>query len=130
MTLRTPRLRKLTLSQIVQRMCIAGIEAEASEDPDSESHKRFRAFLYLIMRVCIHELGHIFITFLTSGLSNTPPEMFPRVKGQSKPKDGKPGEAGSYLEVLIFDGDLTVGIDADADKDSQVYQCLPSVNEH
>ncbi len=48
----------------------------------------------------LHELGHIFVTFLGLGETNTPPDMNIEVEGIPPTV----AEAGRYLEGLIFGG--------------------------
>lgn len=78
-------------------MCLAARLAKADHDTNSKEHQRYRRFMYNIAIVMVHEIGHIFITLLTGGESNTPP---------SEPGDEGfvHGEAGRDLETILFGG--------------------------
>ena len=54
----------------------------------------------------LHELAHIFITFLTHGEANTPPRISGQVAGSSERTTS--GEAGDYLEDAVFGGRVTL----------------------
>lgn len=54
-------------------------------------------FTVLVM----HELGHIFVTYLNKGRSNTPPPFYGNVAGISQ---GTRGEAGRKLQEMLFGG--------------------------
>ena len=58
----------------------------------------------------VHELGHIYVTFLSMGETNTPDGI-----GGYTSK----GEAGSHLEILIFGG-VVVALRNPAENDEQV----------
>lgn len=86
-------------------MCIAGKEAERSNDPDSHEQKRFRAFLFIFATTFLHELGHVFVTFFGLSDLNTPPHIQAKAVVSSK---STLGEAGLYLEEEIFGGVIAV----------------------
>lgn len=69
---------------------------------DENSLQLFRAFLFMTTNTFLHELGHVFITFLSKGQEQTPSQI-------NTPSENMPeseGEAGQALEYLIFDGTL------------------------
>ena len=53
--------------------------------------------MYQLAIIMVHEMAHIFITFLTGGESNTPPSE-PGGEGFAY------GEAGRDLENILFGG--------------------------
>ena len=82
--------------------------ASADTDRNSENHKRYRRFVYTTAMSLVHEVGHIFITYLTGGESGTPP---------SEPGGGGliHGEGGRDLEQILFGG---------------VHTCMRNVNDN
>lgn len=60
-------------------------------------------FLFTGANTLIHEIGHMFITYLSGGGEdgNTPTAMKPRADFDQSPNKG---EAGRKLEALIFGG--------------------------
>lgn len=98
-------------------MCVAGKEAQESNDPDSDEQKRFRAFLFIFATSFLHELGHVFVTFLGLGDVDTPPHVDAHAGGSSQ---GDIGEAGSFLEEEIFGGVMSVMRNPDKGND-QVF---------
>ena len=104
-------------------MLIAGVNAEATEDPNSDERKRFRVFLFILAKSFLHELGHMFVTFLGKGDTDTPPRMNAQQVGS--PQNTR-GEAGRYLEDLVFGGLVKV-MRNPAEDDSQVCAYLPSL---
>ena len=71
--------------------------ATADSDKNSENHKRYRRFVYNTAMSLVHEVGHIFITYLTGGESGTPPSE-PSGAGLLY------GEGGRDLEHDLFGG--------------------------
>lgn len=57
----------------------------------------------MFANVLVHEVGHNFMTYLTQGYANTPPTMH---GGELGHKQGHRGEAGRYLEKVLFGGCL------------------------
>ena len=84
---------------------------QAKEDFEREHHEtdfereHHETFLFKHARVLLHELGHMFITYLSRGRErdSTPPTM-------NAPTHFEPsmerGEAGRKLEGLVFGGTL------------------------
>ena len=66
----------------------------------------------------MHELGHLFVQYLSRGKVDTPPKV-------SRTGKNKVGEAGAYLEVLMFGGCVVPTHNPDED-DDQVYSYLRS----
>lgn len=54
----------------------------------------------------LHEIGHVFFTFLTQCRAHTPPKIKARVKGGSGKADHTQGESGYQLEQKVFGGAL------------------------
>lgn len=103
-------------------MCIAGIGAESSQDPDSKVSKRFRVFLFTFAKSFMHELAHIFVTSLgPTGKTRTPPH----IRG-SEEGDDPTGEAGRYIENLIFGGRVII-IRNNAEGEGQVCSYSPTL---
>lgn len=71
--------------------------ATANPKKNSKDHQRYRRFVYSIATTMVHEFGHMFITFLAQGRSNTPRSM-PSEPGALH------GEAGDELEQILFGG--------------------------
>ena len=69
---------------------------------DQNSAHLFRAFLFLTANLLLHEIGHVFVTYLTKGQELTPP----RINALTRDVTGSNGEAGRALEYLIFDGTI------------------------
>ena len=69
--------------------------AKNNHDLYSEEQQCFRRFVYNTAITLVHEMGHLFITFLNGGESNTPP---------SEPGGFVYGEAGRELEFILFGG--------------------------
>lgn len=106
-------------------MCIAGESAERTEDPRSDERKRFRVFLFIFAKSILHELGHMFVTFLGRGSTGTPLGM--NVQLVDRPQSTE-GEAGRYLENLVFGGFVSV-LRNPAEGDNQVCSYLPALIE-
>lgn len=83
--------------------------ATAVPNKNSKEHQRYRRFVYNIATTMVHEFGHMFITFLAEGRSNTP---------RSMPGDARAltGEAGDELEHLLFGGVHVVTRNNDEDE--------------
>lgn len=68
--------------------------AEGNDYPD---------FLFQTACTLVHEMGHVFITYLSRGRAMTPPETRAHLVGSSEaPMDEAPAEAGLTLESWIF----------------------------
>ena len=110
---------KLTLPQRIRGLCQAGRMAKTNDDLNSEEHQCFRRFVYNTAVTLVHEMGHLFITFLNGGESNTPP---------SEPGGFVYGEAGRDLEFILFGGyHAFIRNPKDIAADAQVYiqTCVP-----
>ena len=82
----------------------------------ADGKKCFRTFLFIFANRFLHEIAHIFVTYLDKGRSNTPPRIRAEVGGYSREDMG---EAGRYLETTLFGGTLEYYRDHAMD-DSQV----------
>lgn len=86
-------------------MCVAGVRAITSDDTNSVDSKRFRTFIFTMTKTFVHELAHVFVTFLAQGQIGTPPDVgAPKtfeLEGMTKP------EAGRYVEKAVFGGLIT-----------------------
>ncbi|CAF9921368.1 hypothetical protein IMSHALPRED_005164 [Imshaugia aleurites] len=95
----------------VSDMCAAAKNAKGT-NPNSKEHKYYRLFVFLIATTLFHELGHIFITFLSLGDADTPPEHVPELAGihaRTEP------ESGNILEGKVFGGSVVHGRDPKSD---------------
>ena len=97
-------------------MVAAMTRAEQTNDPNDHEHKRFRSFKFVFANTLLHEIGHVFVTFLTKGRTATPSHLQADVAGYSGEHEG---EAGRNLETIIFGGTIEYYRDH-ADDDSQV----------
>lgn len=104
-------------------MCISGFIAEKSNDPNSADSKRFRIFLFIFAKTLLHEVAHMFITYLGLGKRGTPPHMYAPGAVSST---GKQGEAGRYLEYVLLGGRVSVMRDP-AEGKGQVCSYLPAL---
>ncbi|KAF6235157.1 hypothetical protein HO173_006786 [Letharia columbiana] len=68
----------------------------------TNNHHPFQAFLFMTANTLLHELGHVFVTYLTKGQSASPPQVNAVTEGVQ----GGEGEAGLALESLIFGGTI------------------------
>ena len=62
-------------------MAAAAGQANASGDPDSTVKQEYRNFLFTFTNVLLHEMAHVFITYLTQGKDGTPDNMNPMHHG-------------------------------------------------
>lgn len=113
---------ELTMVQRIRDMLAAMIRAEQTNDPNDYEHKRFRTFNFIFANTFLHEIGHVFVNFLTKGRTGTPRRLRAEVAGYSAEDRG---EAGRHLETIIFGGTLEYFRDH-ADDESQVesYYCF------
>ncbi len=70
---------------------------------NEESQHVFRVFLFMTAHVLLHELGHVFMTYLTKGDEEMTP---PQINALSDSVPGSHGEAGRALECLIYGGTI------------------------
>ena len=70
--------------------------AAASTGPDSAESQRYRRFVFFTATVLVHEVGHIFVTYLNQGKFATPPKVSGNMYESS--------EAGGHLECILFGG--------------------------
>ena len=102
-------------------MCAAAKKARESKDP--KTHQQYRTFVFLFAITLFHELGHVFITFLSRDDYETPEEL-------NTPGIHEPGqsEAGASLEILVFNGTVMHARDVAYDE-SQVCFYMHSLME-
>lgn len=86
-------------------MCIAGTRAEISTEPDSEDRRQFQNNLFMLAKSLLHELVHVFVTFLRGGLSDTSPHVTVNTHGVPELTIG---EAGRYINIYVLGGLTTV----------------------
>ena len=72
-------------------------------DRNDYDNKQLRTFNFIFANAIFHELCHLFSTFLTQGRILTPSQFKAQVKGYVKEDKG---EAGQYMETIIFGGTL------------------------
>ena len=85
-------------------MCAAAEKAKKSNDLNSKEHKQYRTFIFNFATTLFHELGHVFITFLSLGKKTTPKKFKRELVGE--PKESIKPEAGSTLERMVFGGSV------------------------
>ena len=104
-------------------MCAAAKKAKESNDPNSTEHKQYRTFVFMFAVTIFHELGHVFITFLSLGDADTPDEkeFIPEwggIDGTNRP------ESGYVLENLVFGGITAHGCDKELDDGQVCSTCI------
>lgn len=72
---------------------------------NSKAHQRYRRFVMLLACTMVHELAHLYLTFLSKVGTNTPDSIKNDAEGTLR---GSNGEAGAYLEALLFGGCVVV----------------------
>lgn len=97
-------------------MVVAMTRAEQTNDQNDYEHRRFRTFNFIFANTFLHEIGHVFVTFLTKGQMGTPRRLRAEISGYSGQDRG---EAGRCLETIILGGTLEYYRDR-ADDNSQV----------
>ena len=94
-------------------MCEMGVKWQSLANGDSAEGKQFRTYLFTFFKTNVHELAHVFVTFLGHGRIETPPNVAPKVDKKSTEEKGKEkatqdtttkGEAGRWLEERLFGG--------------------------
>ena len=83
-------------------MVEAATRVRLTMDRRSDDNKQLRTFNFIFANVIFHELCHLFSTFLTKGQILTPFKFNAQVGCVDKSK----GEAGRYMESLLFGGSL------------------------
>ena len=106
-------------------MCAAAKKAKESNDPNSTVHKQYRTFIFLFAVTIFHELGHVFITFLSLGDADTPEGKeseyilnMSDIQGEEKP------ESGYTLERLVFGGIVAHFCDKELDDSQACSTCI------
>lgn len=102
----------------------ANKENRATKDTERKAWlKNYEDFLFLEINCLLHEIGHLFITYLGLGKQQTPLSMSAETGYKDDPKVG---EAGRRLEALILGGTMGYWVDADhGTEDDEV--CLQMV---
>lgn len=79
-------------------------------------HENYQAFLFLYANSLLHEIGHLFITYLSRGQQSchTPTNMKVPTIFDKHPEIG---EAGRKLEALVFGGTMEYMVDPDKNFD-------------
>lgn len=90
-------------------MLAAAIIANAT--PDADVKKDYQGFLFMGANIFLHEISHVFLTYLTQGQEATPPTMIALMAG----KDVTQGEAGRKLEDVLFGGTVDYARDPDTE---------------
>lgn len=98
-------------------MCEAAKKAKKSNDSNSKESKRYRSFVFLHALTIMHELAHVFVTYLSRGGTDTPPEL------DADDITNAMGESGAFLEQLIFGGVVIHAHDPNDDA-GQVCPCM------
>lgn len=103
-------------------MCKAGVVAENSGKPDSQETKDFQTHMVAFAITIMHELTHMYGTFLGGGKMTTPPEArafepdADPTKGDNRDDvltKGKRAEAGQFMEKVVLGGLVSVFEDPD-----------------
>ena len=85
---------------------------KAKKTTDVTERENYEAFLFREVNCLLHEIAHVFITYLSKGRPElaTPTEM----KGDLMyDKEPNKGEAGRKLEALAFGGTMEYMVDPD-----------------
>lgn len=75
----------------------------------------------MLAKLYLHELAHVFVTFLRGGLSDTLPHVTVDTHGVPEPTIG---EAGRYIDIYVLGG-LTTVIKDEKDRYNEVRSFLP-----
>ena len=88
-------------------MLAAAIKAQSTENKNDHIHQNYQDFVLLFSCCLIHEIGHVFLTYLIRDdeILDSPDSMTPVWK-DVKDEPGS-AEAGFYLEQLIYGGTLS-----------------------
>ncbi len=80
-------------------------ERSRGKHPDHADTRDFHRFIFMFTNVILHEISHVFITFLSKGApdTDTPIHMNAPVHGQVVEPVG---EAGRWLEKNLFQGTI------------------------
>ena len=70
-------------------------KSNTAEDKEGHIFNAYRTIKFQFVVTILHEIGHIFFTYLSEGMDESPPH-------QSR----KPGESGFRLEEMVFGGEL------------------------
>lgn len=62
-------------------MVTAATKAEQTNDPNNHESKRYRTFIFVFANVILHEIGHLLLTFLTKGRTDSPLRTTSRILG-------------------------------------------------
>ena len=101
------------IHQELRRMLGAAIASHSSHDASEFLNQDCRNYLFMFANILLHELAHVFITYLGKGVVNTPKLIgvlvYPGDTTSRVAIDGK--EAGRCLEHLTFGGRMEFLID-------------------
>ena len=82
-----------------------------------DPHKRYRTFMFVLGNKFMHQLGHLFVTYLSKGQGGA----------ETQQSNGLlRGEAGIKLEQLIFGGFISQYHNLE-DGDGQVCSCTAAL---
>ena len=89
-------------------MSTAFANAAGKHFTDENSRHLFRASLFKTITILLHEIGHVFVTYLSKGQELSPRQINAPI-GSVPVEIGEKnsGEAGFTLEYLVFDGTVT-----------------------
>ncbi len=76
---------------------------QAKQATNNTAREHYEAFLFKHANTLLHEIGHVFITYLSKGGQLTPPTIIAQTSYKSNPDKG---EAGRKLEALVFGGTI------------------------
>ncbi|CAD6576917.1 MAG: hypothetical protein ASARMPREDX12_008046 [Alectoria sarmentosa] len=99
----------------LRHMLAAAMCANSSEDEDDLDQQDHRAFLFMFANCLLHEISHVFFTYLGKGTEHTPPIMKANMTDTVDDTEDKTmGESGRKLELLVFGGAMDILRDAKA----------------
>lgn len=100
-------LSKLTMFQRFQEMLehIKTVHfSRSSRDEKKRADQEYRNFVWMFGNTLLHEIAHLFYTYVTSGVTDTPPDVDAHVPGIVHERGS--GESGRCLELLVHGGVL------------------------
>lgn len=108
-------------------MLAAADKAKNSKSSDDRSD--LTLYLFFFATTVLHEIGHLFVTYLSQGKEDTPINVGPR---DAFPEgEEERGEAGYNLEHRLFGGKLIWARHPDReDNDSQVCLCMVALGQN
>lgn len=79
----------------------AAVGEKTSTDKKNLVSQDYRNFLFTFASSILHEIGHVFFTYLLKGVGDTPSKIRAHLIGKEHDTEG---ECGRSLEQLVFGG--------------------------